>query len=54
MDDLMNIDPLAADIDNLRKSLIFIRGIVPQIVEGMLAFMEMRSQEKRLENIISG
>lgn len=49
MDDLMNIDPLAADIDNLRKSLIFIRGIVPQIVEGMLAFMEMRSQEKRLE-----
>ena len=49
MDDLMNINPLAADIDNLRKSLIFIRGIVPQIVEGMLAFMEMRSQEKRLE-----
>lgn len=49
MDDLMNIDPLAADIDNLRKSLIFSRGIVPQIVEGMLAFMEMRSQEKRLE-----
>lgn len=49
MDDLMNIDPLAADIDNLRKSLIFSRGIVPQIIEGMLAFMEMRSQEKRLE-----
>ena len=49
MDDLMNIDPLAADIDNLRKSLIFSRGIVPQIIDGMLAFMEMRSQEKRLE-----
>ena len=49
MDDLMNIDPLAADIDNLRKSLIFSRGIVPQIIEGMLAFMEMRSQEKLLE-----
>lgn len=38
MDDLMNIDPLAADIDNLRKSLIFSRGIVPQIIEGMLAY----------------
>ena len=49
VDKLCPNNELVTELENLRASLDFSKNMVPQLVDGMLAFMEMRSQEKLLE-----
>ena len=49
VDKLCSNNELVTELENLRASLAFSKNMVPQLVDGMLAFMEMRSQEKLLE-----
>lgn len=49
VDKLCPNNELITELENLRASLAFSKNMVPQLVDGMLAFMEMRSQEKLLE-----
>lgn len=49
VDKLCPNNELITEFENLRASLAFSKNVVPQLVDGMLAFMEMRSQEKLLE-----
>lgn len=49
VDKLCPNNELGTELENLRASLAFSKNVVPQLVDGMLAFMEMRSQEKLLE-----
>lgn len=49
VDKLCPNNELGTELENLIASLAFSKNMVPQLVDGMLAFMEMRSQEQLLE-----
>ena len=50
IDKIAPANELATDFENLQASLAFSKQVVPQLIDGMFAFMEMQQRKKQLDS----